>query len=133
MVTWGEFLRVDQNRQHAVQDASLCGVLAQSHGVGQCATEQFTHQRQTKALVLAKGAQSTHGCFDSKHGVGGGLAFVVNDLPWFEGFTLIVCHACLALGDDAGGKVQNHGWLITHGDADADRVGPKTGVTTIPW
>ena len=76
---------------------------------GERAAEQFAHQREAEALVLAEGAQRAHRLDDAVLRVGRRLAVIVERLARRETLALVVRDARLALRDHAQAPMR-HKW-----------------------
>jgi hypothetical protein len=100
---------VDQHAEHAVEDAHLVAFAhALRHARGQRAAQQFAHRGQAVALVAAEGQQRAQRRHQHAARVLRRLALVVDQAARRHRLALVVGHAGLALGDDAGREVQDH-------------------------
>ena len=98
------------------------------HARGQRAAEQFAHDSQPIAFVLAEGHDRAVRFHHGEFRVGGRIAFVVDEAPRGHLLALVVGHARLALRHDAGGEIEQDRVAARHRDAHREGIRPEARI-----
>ena len=91
-------------------------------GAGEDAAQDLDRERETVALVLARGEQRAGRSAVEDLGIGLRPALRVHEPAGRGGLLAVALHAQLALGHHAGGEVEHHRGAARAGDADRVRV-----------